>query len=97
MKVASKVFIILGMVFGIIFIYPLILGIFAINKLEQANSSNDLKAWGIVCILFVSVLGGIFMLCIKDSELQKPKTNTSTKNKLDSIDDFIVAEICDEL
>ena len=69
MKKAAKVFLIIGMVFQFFLIYPIILGALAIKKLNSAKTTDDLMAWGIVSILFVSILGGAFMLCVKQEEL----------------------------
>ena len=68
MKKAAKVFLILGMVLQAILIYPIILGIFAIKKIDNAQSKNDLTTWGIISIFFVSTVGGILMLLIPEEE-----------------------------
>ncbi len=73
MKTASKIFIILGMIVEFWLIIPLIVGILALSKINSATSKNDLTATGIFTILFCSVLGGIFMLCIPEEELAKNK------------------------
>ena len=52
-------------------VYPVILGIFAIKKLDNAKSTSELKTWGILSMFFVSTLGGIFMLCVRDDELSE--------------------------
>ena len=69
MKTVAKVFIIIGMVLGFYMIYPIILGYFALKNLKTATKADDLRVWGILTIIFVSTLGGIFMLLIKDEEL----------------------------
>ena len=71
MKTASKVFIIISMVFLFWAIVPLVVGIIALNKLNSAKSKDDLVAMGIITIFFCSLLGGIFMLLITDDELQR--------------------------
>ena len=81
MKTAAKVFLIIGMVFGFYLIFPLVLGIFAIKRLDEAKTADELKGWGIVCVFFVSTVGGIFMLCLKDSDL---KPDISTYNETPS-------------
>lgn len=47
----------------------LIVGFNALGKLEDARSHEDLIAIGILTIIFCSFLGGLFMLLIKDEEL----------------------------
>ena len=71
MKTAAKVLTIIGMVAGFWMIVPIVIGIFALKKLEEAKTKDELMLWGILNLLFCSLLGGIFMLCLKDSDLQK--------------------------
>ena len=75
MRIAAKIFIIIGTVMGAPLIFPLILGIFAYNKINAAKSSDELKGWGVITLLFVNFLGGIFMLCIKDDDLKRVEEN----------------------
>ena len=69
MKTAAKVFLIIGMIVQGILIFPLILGLFALDKLENGNK-DQMTTWGIVSIFFVSTLGGIFMLIYANDEKQ---------------------------
>ena len=71
MKTAAKVFTIIGMVLGCLAIYPIVIGIFALKKLNEAKTAKELQTWAIVNLLFCSLLGGIFMLCLKDEDLQE--------------------------
>lgn len=75
MRIAAKIFIIIGTVTGAPLIFPLILGIFAYNKINATKSSDELKGWGVITLLFVNFLGGIFMLCIKDDDLKRVEEN----------------------
>lgn len=68
MKTAAKVFIIIGMVCTFWLIFPLVVGILALNKINNAKSKEDLTAMAVLTILFCSFLGGILMLCIPDTE-----------------------------
>lgn len=68
MKTAAKVFIILGIVFTFYLIVPLIIGVIALNKLENVQNKDKLTGIAICTLLFCSLLGGIFMLCIPDTE-----------------------------
>ena len=70
MKTAAKVFIILGMVFGFWMIVPLIVGIIALNKLNNAKSKSELTGVAICTLLFVNLIAGILMLCINDEQLK---------------------------
>ena len=69
MAKAARVFIIIGMVLGAPLVFPLVVGIFSLRHLNAAKTSESLKAWGIITLFLVSVLGGVFMLLIKDEEL----------------------------
>ena len=77
----AKFFIILGMMFGSIGIFPVILGIFALRNLNRAEEKCDTIAWGIVTTIFVSLIGGIFMLCIPEKEFkERPLATKKTKS-----------------
>ena len=69
MKTAAKVFIILGMIFGCIAILPLIIGGIGLSKLNSAKDRSELVGIGVCVLLFCSLLGGIFMLCIPNEQL----------------------------
>ncbi len=68
-KTCAKVFIWIGMIIQFFLIYPIIIGVLALRKIEDASSRDELQTLGIFTTLFCSLLGGIFMLCIKDDEL----------------------------
>jgi len=70
MKTAAKVCIIIGIVFGFWMILPLVFGILALNKLNTATKKEELVGMGVCALLFCSTLGGIFMLCVTDEDLQ---------------------------
>lgn len=59
MQLLAKIFIILGIVLGFWMIVPLVIGLISLGKI---NKGEDLVLWGILSIIFVSPLGGIFML-----------------------------------
>lgn len=69
MKTAAKVFIILGMIFGCIAILPLIIGGIGLSKINSAKDRSELVGIGVCVLLFCSLLGGIFMLCIPNEQL----------------------------
>lgn len=74
MKKAAKVFLIIGMILGFYAILPIVFGSITIRKLNNASSRDELRPWGILSILFVSTLGGIFVLCVRDEELTRVET-----------------------
>ena len=61
MKTAAKVFIIISMVIAFWAIYPLILGSIALKKLNTATNKDQLTGIAIIVLIFMSLLGGIFM------------------------------------
>ena len=65
MKKAAKVFIVIGMIFQFWLVIPLILGIVALNKMKKGKPS---VGFSVCVLLFVNVLGGIFLLCSKEEE-----------------------------
>lgn len=84
MKQSAKVFIWIGMVIQFFLIYPIIVGVFALKKIEESTSKEDLKTMGVLVIFFCSLLGGIFMLNIDNRELSNNNTqeNISKKEKV---------------
>lgn len=80
MKTAAKVFIVLGMIFGFILILPIIFGALSISKIDSATEKSELVGLGVCTLLFCSLLGGIFMLCIPESELQPATANSAPTN-----------------
>ncbi len=65
MKTAAKVFIIIGIIFQFWMVLPLIIGLVALKKMKKGKPSVGLS----VCVLiFVNALGGIFLLCSRESE-----------------------------
>ena len=69
MKQAAKVFLIIGMVMFGALIVPIIIGVYAIKKLDTAKHKHELEDWAILSMIFVSLVGGILMLCISEDEL----------------------------
>ncbi|MBQ7836744.1 MAG: hypothetical protein IJ389_05765 [Clostridia bacterium] len=63
MEQAVKIFIIIGMIAGACAIFPLVLGWIALNKMKEGPLSTG---WKIVVLLFVSMIAGILLLCMKD-------------------------------
>ena len=54
----------------------IIVGGFSIYRIGDVTEKRDLVATGILCLIFCNLLGGIFMLCLKDEDL---KDNLRTK------------------
>ncbi len=64
MKAAAKIFIIIGMILQFWAIYPLILGVIALKKLDNGEMDTT---WKVLVLLFVSLLGGIFLFLDKEN------------------------------
>ena len=69
MRKAAKVFIIIGIIINCIFILPTVIGCLSLKRISEAKMKKDLVLFGILTIIFCDVLGGIFMLCIKEKDL----------------------------
>lgn len=65
MKTAAKVFIWIGIILQGIFVFPIIVGFFALKKINN-ESPASYKEFAILVCFFCSLLGGIFMLCLDD-------------------------------
>ena len=87
MRKAAKVFLVIGMILGFYMIFPIILGSITIRKLNTASSRDELRPWGIISILFVSVLGGIFVLSVRDDELVGVETVSVNETGYESDND----------
>ncbi len=88
MKSAAKAFIIIGMVLGAFAIFPIVLGIYALKAIDNAKTRSDLTNWAIVTLIFVSLLGGLFMILINDEDLQgnAQKSGTTVGSEKDETD-----------
>lgn len=84
MKTAAKVFIIIGCIYGWILIFPLIIGIKACKLLDSAKTKDEVHSFGVVVLLFCSLIAGILMMCIKDEDLN-PQNTASTVNLTGSV------------
>ena len=80
MKTAAKVFLILGIILQCYLIYPIILGIFAYKAIDHAKSKNELLTWGILSLVLVSLLGGLFMILIPDNEMNYEYVDMSSSD-----------------
>lgn len=61
MELAAKIFIIIGMITGCFAILPLIFGFIALGKIKKGEVT---VGWSILTLIFVNILGGVFMLLI---------------------------------
>ncbi len=65
MKIAAQIFIILGMISGCWLILPLIFGGIALSQMKNGKPSIGIS---ICVLLFCNFIGGILLLCSKDSD-----------------------------
>jgi len=73
MKTTIKVFIWIGMIFQFFLIFPIIVGVMALKKLDQAKTKEELTGMAIAVLLLVNVIAGILMLVISNQEMQIQK------------------------
>lgn len=85
MKAASKVFIWLGMICFFYLVFPIVVGAIALKKINKAKTKSDLQTIGVLTLLFCSMLGGIFLLCIEDDELSKVDNFKAVYNNEDNV------------
>ena len=84
MKLACKILIIISMAVGFWFIAPVVVGIVALSKLDQAKTKDELTGVAICTLLLCNTIAGILMLCITDEELQKDGS-AAVANKTEQI------------
>lgn len=73
MKTTIKVFIWIGMIFQFFLIFPIIVGVMALKKLDQAKTKKELTGMGVAVLLLVNGIAGILMLVITDQDLNLSK------------------------
>lgn len=74
MKLAAKILIIIGIVCQFYLIYPIILGIIALKKLDKAEKKADFSTgWSVVVLLLVNLIAGILLLIMKDEDFATKK------------------------
>lgn len=86
MKKLAKIFIWISIIFQFWLIFPLIIGILALNKLDSAKNKDELLVMSILTTLFCSAIAGIFMFCIKEEELNEDYYNMTKKQKQENED-----------
>lgn len=69
MKKAAKVFIWIGMICQFFLIYPIIVGVIALQKLNEARRKEEIQTIGILTLLFCNMISGIIMLTMTDRDL----------------------------
>lgn len=83
MKKCAKVFIWIGIIFQFFLIYPIVVGVIALQKLDEATQKEDVQTVAILTLLFCNMVGGIIMLTMTDNDLSQNKvvidTTVSTK------------------
>lgn len=82
MRKAAKVFIWIGMICEFFLIFPIIVGIMSLKKINRATSRAELQDFGIITLLFCSTLGGIFMLCMEDADCKPVQSIENSSEEL---------------
>ena len=65
----AKVFIWIGIICQFFLIYPIVVGIIALQKLNDARRKEEIQAISILTLLFCNMIGGIIMLTMTDKDL----------------------------
>ena len=79
MKSAAKAFIWIAMILTFYLIFPIVVGVCALKKIDAATTKEDLTTMGIMTLIFCSMIGGIFMLCIDNNELAQNASTGSVR------------------
>ena len=79
MKKVTKVFLVLGCVYGSLLVFPLIIGINAYKKIDSVTKRDELTGWAIAVLLLVNLIAGICMLCLSDADLADGTNQETTK------------------
>lgn len=79
MKIGCRIFILIGMVLGLFLVFPFVVGIIALIKLEQVKDKNELFHIGIITLLFCSLFGGILLLLISNEQLGISRSNKNSE------------------
>lgn len=80
MKKTAKVFIWIGIVCQFFLIYPIIVGILSLQKLEEARKKDEILTIGIFTLLFCNLIAGIIMLTMTDRDLVQHSAVKSMKD-----------------
>lgn len=70
----ERYFLVISIIMTVISVIALVVGSVSLYKLNTAKAKSELVAFGILTLLFVSLLGGIFMLCVKNEDLNAGRT-----------------------
>lgn len=81
MKKLAKIFIWISIIFQFWLIFPLIIGVLALDKLDSAKNKDELLVMSILTTLFCSAIAGIFMFCIKEEEINEEYYEQIKKQK----------------
>jgi len=80
LKKTAKVFIWIGIVCQFFLIYPIIVGILSLQKLEEARKKDEILTIGIFTLLFCNLIAGIIMLTMTDRDLVQHSAVKSMKD-----------------
>lgn len=87
-KTLIKVFLVIGMVSSFYLIFPIVLGIITLKKIEESNDPEEIKKWGIISLIFVSLISGLLILTSDFSEVANENVNKRTPNT-DSVETLL--------
>lgn len=73
MKKAARVFIWIGMICQFFLVYPIVVGVIALQRLNEARKKEEIQTIGILTLLFCNMVSGIIMLTMTDRDLSQNK------------------------
>ena len=82
MKTTAKVFIWIGMILNFYLVFPIIVGIKALDKLDTAKNKDELTTSAWLTFWFCNIVGGICMLNLKDYDLTSTNTPANTPTNM---------------
>ncbi len=78
MKNTARVFIWIGIIVQFFLIYPIVVGVIALQKLNDARKKEEIQTIGILTLLFCNIISGIIMLTMTDKDLSENKIVKTT-------------------
>jgi len=87
MKKTAKVFIWIGMICQFYLVYPIVVGVIALNKLNEARKKEEILTMGILTLLFCNTVGGIIMLAMSEKDFSQNEIVDSADIVIEKVKD----------
>lgn len=83
-KELIKTFLVIGMVVTFYLIFPVVLGIITIKKIENSEDPEEIKKWGTISLFCVSLVAGLLILTSDIGEIGNENINRKESNSPES-------------